>query len=93
MILIGVEVTLLIFDSYSLKEKRSTVKSILHRTQNRHHLSTAEVEDWDLHNKSVLSFGVVGSNRKVCRQQIEAALKDIEEQYEVEILDVEWVEA
>ncbi|GAB2500507.1 DUF503 domain-containing protein [Alkalibacterium psychrotolerans] len=93
MILIGVEVTLLIFDSYSLKEKRSTVKSILHRTQNRHHLSTAEVEDWDLHNKTVLGFGVVGSNRKVCRQQIEAALKDIEEQYEVEILDVEWVEA
>lgn len=93
MILIGVEVTLLIFDSYSLKEKRSTVKSILHRTQNRHHLSTAEVEDWDLHKKTVLGFGVVGSNRKVCRQQIEAALKDIEEQYEVEILDVEWVEA
>lgn len=93
MILMGAEVTLLIFDSYSLKEKRSTVKSILHRTQNRHHLSTAEVEDWDLHNKTVLGFGVVGSNRKVCRQQIEAALKDIEEQYEVEILDVEWVEA
>lgn len=93
MILMGVEVTLLIFDSYSLKEKRSTVKSILHRTQNRHHLSTAEVEDWDLHNKSVLGFGVVGSNRQLCRKQLEAALKDIEDYYEVEILEVEWIEA
>lgn len=93
MILMGVEVTLLIFDAYSLKDKRSTVKSILHRTRNRHHLSTAEVEDWDLHNKSVLGFGVVGSSHKLCRKQIEAALKDIEEQYEVEILDVEWIEA
>lgn len=93
MILMGAEVTLLIFDSYSLKEKRSTIKSILHRTQNRHHLSTAEVEDWDLHNKSVLGFGIVGSNRKICRQQLEKALKDIEAFYEVEILDVEWIEA
>lgn len=93
MILMGAEVTLLIFDSYSLKEKRSTVKSILHRTQNRHHLSTAEVEDWDLHNKSVLGFGVVGSNRQLCRKQLEAALKDIEDYYEVEILEVEWIEA
>lgn len=93
MILMGAEVTLLIFDSYSLKEKRSTVKSILHRTQNRHHLTTAEVEDWDLHNKTVLGFGVVGSNRKLCRKQLEAVLKDIEDFYEVEILDVEWIEA
>lgn len=93
MVLMGVELNLLIFDAYSLKEKRSTVKSILHRTQNRHHLSTAEVDDWDIHNKAVLAFGVVGSDRSLCRKRLEAALKDIEDFYEVEILDTHWMEA
>ncbi|PRY82760.1 DUF503 domain-containing protein [Alkalibacterium olivapovliticus] len=92
MILMGVELTILIFDSYSLKDKRSTVKSIVHRIRNRHHLTTAEVDEWDLHNKAVLGFGVVGSNRLLCRKQLESALKDVEEQYEVEILDVDWIE-
>lgn len=87
MILMGVELTILIFDSYSLKDKRSTVKSIIHRIRNKHHLTTAEVEDWELHNKAVLGFGVVGSNRPLCRKQLEAALRDVEEQYEVERLD------
>ncbi|GAA0487619.1 hypothetical protein IRB23SM22_16930 [Alkalibacterium sp. s-m-22] len=93
MILMGVELTILIYDSYSLKDKRSTVKSVVHRIRNRHHLTTAEVDEWDLHNKAVLGFGVVGSNRQLCRQQIEAALKDVEEHYEIEILHVEWIEA
>ncbi|MCC5894554.1 MAG: DUF503 domain-containing protein [Alkalibacterium sp.] len=93
MILMGVELTILIFDSYSLKDKRSTVKSIVHRISNRHHLTTAEVDEWDLHNKAVLGFGVVGSNRQLCRKQLEAALKDVEENYEVDILDVDWAEA
>lgn len=92
MILMGVELTILIYDSYSLKDKRSTVKSIVHRVRNRHHLTTAEVDDWDLHNKSVLGFGVVGSNRQLCRKKLEAALKDVEENYEVEILNADWVE-
>ncbi|EXJ23100.1 YlxP-like protein [Alkalibacterium sp. AK22] len=93
MVLMGVELTLLIFDTYSLKEKRSTVKSILHRTQNRHHLSTAEVDDWDIHNKTVLALGVVGSDRTVCRKQLEAAMKEIEANYEVDIIDTCWLEA
>lgn len=93
MVLMGVEVTLLIFDSYSLKEKRSVVKSILRRTENRHRLAVAEVDDMDLHNKAVLGFGIVGNDRSLCRKRLEAALKEIEENYEVEILDFSWTEA
>lgn len=93
MVIMGLEFTIIIFDSYSLKDKRSTVKSILHRTRNRHHLTTAEVEDWELHNKATLGFGVVGSNRTLCRKKIEEAMKDIEEQYEIEIISLNWVEA
>jgi len=93
MVLMGVEITLLIFDSYSLKEKRSVVKSILRRTENRHHLAAAEVADMDLHNKAVLGFGIVGNDRSLCRRRMEAALKEIEENYEVEILDFNWIEA
>ncbi|MER2063888.1 MAG: DUF503 domain-containing protein [Alkalibacterium sp.] len=93
MVLMGVEITLLIFDSYSLKEKRSVIKSILRRTENRHHLSAAEVDDMELHNKAVLGFGIVGNDRKLCRIRLEEALKEIEENYEVEIVDFDWIEA
>ncbi|GEK92197.1 DUF503 domain-containing protein [Alkalibacterium kapii] len=93
MILMGVEVTLLIFDSYSLKEKRSVIKSILRRTENRHHLSAAEVGDMEMHNKSVLGFGIVSNNRTLCRKRLEAVLSEIEANYEVEILDYNWLEA
>ncbi|SFC12708.1 hypothetical protein SAMN04488102_103147 [Alkalibacterium subtropicum] len=93
MVLMGVEVTLLIFDSYSLKEKRSVIKSILRRTENRHHLAAAEVGDMELHNKAVIGFGIVGNDRMLCRRRLEAALREIEENYEVEILDFNWIEA
>lgn len=93
MVLMGVEITLLIFDSYSLKEKRSVIKSILRRTENRHSLSAAEVDDLDVHNKAVIGLGIVGNNRQLCRTRLEAALKDIEENYEVEIIAFDWIEA
>ncbi|WP_368646096.1 DUF503 domain-containing protein [Alkalibacterium putridalgicola] len=93
MVLMGVEVTLLIFDSYSLKEKRSVIKSILRRSENRHHLSAAEVDDMDLQNKAVIGFGIVGNDRVLCRKRLDAALKEVEENYEVEILDFNWIEA
>lgn len=93
LFLMGVEITLLIYDSYSLKEKRSVIKSILRRTENRHQLSVAEVGDMDLQNKAVLGFGVVSNNRTLCRKRLEAALKEIEAHYEVEILEYHWIEA
>lgn len=93
LFLMGVEITLLIYDSYSLKEKRSVIKSILRRTENRHQLSAAEVGNMDLQNKAVLGFGVVSNNRTLCRKRLEAALKEIEAHYEVEILEYHWIEA
>ncbi|WP_161878174.1 DUF503 domain-containing protein [Alkalibacterium sp. MB6] len=93
MIVMGLEFTIVIYDSYSLKDKRSTVKSILHRTQNRHHLSTAEVGDWDMLNKATLAFGVVGSDRQLMRKRLELAVKEIEDDYEIEVITHEWVVA
>ena len=93
MVLMGVEITLLIFGSYSLKEKRSVVKSILRRTENRHHLAAAEVDEMEMHNKAVIGFAIVGNDRKLCRKRLEAALKEVEENYEVEILTFDWIEA
>lgn len=93
MVLMGVEITLVIFDTYSLKEKRSVIKSIVRRVENRHRLSVAEVDEMDMHNKAILGFGVVGNNRSLCRKRLDAALKEIEESYEVEIIDFNWIEA
>lgn len=93
MVLMGVEITLLIFDAYSLKDKRSVIQSILRRVENRHHLAAAEVDELEMHNKAVLGLGVVGNNRQLCRKRLDSALKEIEENHEVEILTFDWIEA
>ncbi len=92
MILIGLKVTFVILDSYSLKDKRSVVKSMINRMRGKYNISIAEIEDNDLLNKGVVGLGVVGNNRSLCRQVLERVMTDIEEQYEIEIQSVEELE-
>jgi len=48
----------------SLKGKRSVVKSVLERTRNKFHVSAAEVEDMDAHQRAVLAFCCVANDKK-----------------------------
>ncbi|WP_027109218.1 DUF503 domain-containing protein [Lacticigenium naphthae] len=92
MILMGIEVTILIPDAYSLKEKRSVVKSMIRKTQNQFHISSAEVGDLELHNKSIVGFGIVGNDRGQCQKVLHDVLTFIEGNYPVEVLDTEWLD-
>ncbi|WP_028274601.1 DUF503 domain-containing protein [Atopococcus tabaci] len=92
MVLMGMEVEFLIMDSYSLKDKRSVVKSIIDRMHNRYNVSAAEVDENEVLNKGVIGIGIVTNNRRHAQKVLQQVLKEIEDLYPVEIIHTEWME-
>lgn len=86
---IALKVSFEIFDSRSLKDKRSVVKSMINRMRNKYNISIAEIDSNDILNQGTIGIGIVGNNRGLCRQVLERVMTDIEEQYEIEIHDVQ----
>jgi uncharacterized protein YlxP (DUF503 family) len=58
------ELNLAIVDNGSLKDKRSVVKRIIHRTRNTFNVSVAEVEDQDLTDRATIGVVAVGSDSR-----------------------------
>lgn len=88
----GVEISFLIYHSYSLKDKRSVVKSIIKKMHNKHNISIAEIDKLDILNEAVIGAGVVSNSRKLCRQILSSVVKDVENNFEIEIYAVEMIE-
>lgn len=92
MILIGIEVTIRLFESASLKDKRKIIKSVLQKTQQRYKVSAAEVGGNDLLNLAELGFAVVSNDYHHARQVLTKVLNFIEAEYPVEITQVDWLD-
>lgn len=92
MIILGMKVSFLIYNSYSLKDKRSVIKSIIKKSQNKFNVSISEVEAHDTLNQGVLGIAVVSNNRKLSQQMLNQVLQEIEDNGEVEIHSIERVE-
>lgn len=88
MSFINIEVSFKIYDSYSLKDKRSTVKSIVNRLHNRYNVCVAEIGEQDMLNVSKIGIAITNSSKLVANQMVEAILKEMEERYEIEIFEV-----
>ena len=71
-------VDLLIPESGSLKEKRSVLKRIIHRTQNEFNVSIAEVGDNDLWRRARVGFSVVGNDRQYINAKMDHLLRFID---------------
>ncbi|MEC6747741.1 DUF503 domain-containing protein [Marinilactibacillus sp. XAAS-LB27] len=89
MKLMGIELTILIYDAYSLKDKRSVVKSILKKVSNQFNVSVAETDELDTQNRAVIGFGIVGNNSVLCEKILNQVIEYIEANYEVEITDID----
>lgn len=73
---------------HSLKEKRSVVKSVLHRLRNEFNVSTAEVDAQDLHQRAVLGIACVSGSADYAQGQLDAVIRWLEENRpDVTILD------
>lgn len=84
------EVTFTIYNSYSLKDKRSTVKSILKRMHQKYNVSLAEVAQQEMLNVGCIGMAAVNSSALVARQIINKVIHHMEEEYEIEIFEMSY---
>ncbi|WP_311481663.1 DUF503 domain-containing protein [uncultured Anaerococcus sp.] len=87
MYLYTLEVRIRIYDSFSLKDKRRTVKSILDYSRKNLGVSAAEIGDYDLVNMARLVFATVSNDNDFSKSILEKIFKRIEENYQVEIFE------
>lgn len=88
MAFLNMEIHLRIYDSYSLKDKRSTVKSIINRLNQRYNVSIAEVGEQDMLNVAHMGIAIASSSARICQQVFDQIAADVENQYEVEIFEM-----
>lgn len=91
MYLMGLEITIRLFDSYSLKDKRQVVKSIVDKGQHKFKISVAEVGAYDLHNQALIGFGIVTNSNRQGEQVLNQVIRFVEETYPVEITSISWI--
>ena len=72
-------VELLIFESASLKDKRSVVRQVLDRTRKRFPVAAAEVESQDDSSRATLAFATISSDSQVSHATAQRVLAYIEE--------------
>lgn len=92
MFITGIEVSLRLFEVYSLKEKRSITKSIVDKMHRKYNISSAEVDEMDNLNKAVVGFAVVSNNHRLNDKVLQNVLNDIDKFYEAEIVHTDWID-
>lgn len=80
------EIRLRIFDSFSLKDKRRTVKSILDYARKNLNISAAEIGNLEIFNLADLAFVAVSNDGEVSKSVLEKVIKKIETNYQAEII-------
>ncbi|MFO3666151.1 DUF503 domain-containing protein [Anaerococcus sp. ENR0831] len=79
------DIEIKIYDSYSLKEKRRVVKSILDYARNNLKISSAEISANDIKNFAHLGFVTISNQNDRAKEILENLLIRIEKNYPVEI--------
>lgn len=92
MYILALKITLRIEGSFSLKDKRRVVKSVIHRIQTRHKVSIAEVGKQDMLNLSEIGICLVQSDFTLLRSMADKIINHIDERDEVEIIQIDELE-
>lgn len=77
-----------IFNSNSLKSKRSVVKSIIEKSKNRFNISIAEVGDNDKWQKSIIAISTISNEQKIVEETIEKVINFFDSYSEIEIISI-----
>lgn len=83
------KLSLIIYSSYSLKDKRRTIKSILEMTKSRFKVSSAEVDDHEIWNKSVIGVSCVANDALQAESIISSVIDFIENDSRVNVIDID----
>lgn len=92
MYILALKITLRIEGSFSLKDKRRVVKSVIHRILTRHKVSIAEVGQQDMLNLSEIGICLVQSDFTLLRSMADKIINHIDERDEVEIIQIDELE-
>ncbi|MBU5341080.1 DUF503 domain-containing protein [Caldifermentibacillus hisashii] len=82
--ILSASVECIIYDVQSLKEKRSVLKKIIARIQNRYNIVIAEVDHQNVWQRTKLVLVTVGSSRTVAEQELQKGLALIDSFPEIE---------
>lgn len=88
MVINGYQITFIIYDSYSLKDKRSVMKSMLKKMHNKHNISIAEVGKQDKLNQGMIGIAIVGNDAVFNQKVFDQVLNEIEENYEIDVHEI-----
>lgn len=80
---------LLIPMSHSLKDKRRPLRSLLEKLRNRFHVSAAEVDCQDLHQRAVIGVALVSGDGGLLAEQMRAVKEFILNNPECQVLDID----
>ncbi len=83
------KIQLIIYNSHSLKDKRSVLKSIMERLKKRFNISIAEVADNEIWNKATIGVSSISNSDLGCQQVLEQVIKFIDNDDRAEIIKVE----
>lgn len=72
---------------FSLKEKRSVVRRIVHRTKNKFEISVAEVDALELHQSAVIGVAVVTNDSRLANSILDKVVGFVDELHLAEITD------
>ena len=87
MVVGTLKLSLYIHDNQSLKEKRSTVKSIVAKVQKRFNVSISEVGSNDKWQMVELGISTVGNDRRFVNSALDNILSYLDSLYLGEIID------
>ena len=79
-------VTLYFASTFSLKEKRGEVKSVIRRIQNQFNAAIAEIEDLDDVRAATLGIAVVSTSATHAAQMLDAIIAALERLLDLSVL-------
>lgn len=84
---VGVLELTLTFHAFSLKDKRSVVKRVIHRCQEKFNLAAAEVDMQDVHGTAVLGLVTVGNDARFIQGVLDHVVTFVDQLELAEIVD------
>lgn len=88
MFVLAAEIELKLFETRSLKEKRSVIKSIVEKLKKRYSMSVIESGHQELWQKSGIGFSFCSLDQAGCNERLENILEFIEMNSEAETISV-----
>lgn len=79
------QISLIIHDSHSLKQKRQVLKSLLEKVRNRFNASAAEVDAQDVWQRAEIGLSVVGNDRAFVNSALDKVINFIESLHLAEV--------